>query len=442
MIRNVVRNVVRDFIFDVTSYAGGAFEWIFAPKSTSDLESIADLTSTRNSTWMVPDYLGVYNEIPINVTPFKGARWTGTEFMSTEADGTTPIDPDTICIPFFPPFSNSFGSAEYRVFSGGSWSTSCNVTEDQTGIDGTLNSAALLEDDNASAREDTNRIFTVADDSTWHSYSLFIKKDSTTSRYPAIEFYLSLGTTAKRERIIVNTQTGTCFEESSEGEYVCLSVGDWWFITLTIQNNTTGNTRAHFYISPAGSINGTQLSNTATGSIIADWAQFGDGIKYCPPNPVKGGESLAAQVMYVEETDIINDSEGSVFLVTEMQPEDKNIISNCRMVNNGNDGRIIYLYGVDNNLGSNYDGTNLNQRINSIVGLTKYVTYWGYTKDKSQITSNGASSGLALYDGTWDSGNLYIGSADGTGGYYNGDIYKIIITHDAKDQAYWENLTN
>ena len=169
------------------------------------------------------------------------------------------------------------------------------------------------------------------------------------------------------------------------------------------------------------------------------YSQMGDGIKYCPPNPVKGGESLAAQIMRVIDADIINGKEGSIYAEVQLQPEDVTATSAAQIVSGYN---VTYLlYATNSNNIRSYDGTGVSTLTNALNGKSKIVNYWW--DSSKRLSSNGASSIVGVYAGTWKitSTGMYIGSYRGTSQYFNGDLYKIIITHDAKDQAYWETET-
>lgn len=160
----------------------------------------------------------------------------------------------------------------------GGWSASGSPTEaqDQVGIDGVVNTAWTIGDDDAAAQEQEYLTVTVANDSNVHCFSMFFKKDSTISRFPAIRLRLQ-GGTAVNYAIHLNTTTGAVVVETGSNTptgYGADDYGSWWRLWVSGANNTTGNTTAVLGFWPAiGTTIGTP-ANAAQGSCIVDAAQF------------------------------------------------------------------------------------------------------------------------------------------------------------------------
>ncbi len=135
--------------------------------------------------------------------------------------------------------------------------------------------ADTIEDDSAAANENLEQLITIADDSTSWTYSLFVKKDADTSRFPEFQCILSGGT-----QVLVgsqlNTSTGASqLRGSSAGAVTRVrDFGDYWRIVLTIPNNGSGNTTAKLRVFPAVTTTLGITEVTALGSIIAWGAQL------------------------------------------------------------------------------------------------------------------------------------------------------------------------
>ena len=262
---------------------------------------VDELPTVIASNWQVEDVTGQANQAPsahIPTTTAAITKYYDTENGNTVASNivTEAVGADltnNIGMAVWPSVTNEFASGKYRTFS--AWTTViCNVTKDQIGADGVANSASVLEDDSTSGFEQLYGVVPINNDSTWNSVSVLIKKDTDTTRYPYLIYRAMDGTTPLKEDIILNTQTGSVTELTSNGEYVVLEIGDWWFVNIALQNNSSGNITSRLELYPAGSVNGTSTTNTATGSVVVDWAQFCNA-RRCPVHLVPGGTTLAAQ---------------------------------------------------------------------------------------------------------------------------------------------------
>jgi len=395
--------------------------------------------------FQVENVTGQTNQNPSDHIPTTTAAVT--EYYDTENGNTVSSNvvteaagaalTNTIGMAFWESETNNFASGEYRTFS--AWdSVSCNVTKDQIGVDGTPNSASTLEDDNASGAEYCLNYFTgLVDDTSWVSCSFLIKKDTNTTRYPSFLVALSGGVTAKNEQIILNTQTGAVNEIAwnADGEYNVFSIGYWWFVTLALQNNATGNTTATAQVWAAASTNGTSFAGSATGSIIADWAQFCNA-RRCPVHLIAGGVTSDTPDLHFPNDKLIANKQGYVYAEAQLMPDDMVISPRGAIIHNGN--RVLHGY-APHDLRSN-DSTTNTSLSNGLTGYSKSVVHWADVL--KQVTSNGSSSSEGSYDGAWGSGSIYVGSENGSVRAFNGIISKIIFGYNIKTtQAEMEELT-
>ena len=147
------------------------------------------------------------------------------------------------------------------------------------GLDGDANTASTLTDDNASGIDSVTQQFSIPNDSNYNTVRVFIKKDSTTTRFPSVKLRQYFGTETSRQ-IQINTQTGatTAFtftngadEANSWGD------GSWWEVLLSVQNNTSGATSAQLTVSPASGSEWGAASNLGQGAAIIGNIEFYKG---------------------------------------------------------------------------------------------------------------------------------------------------------------------
>jgi len=357
MIRDLVSNLVGNQVVNQVRFVDGI--------QTLSLTSTANLeawnldhsgTYTRASTINDWDTDAVLNVgIPNDVASFYGARWTDPAFFNTDLSGDALTN--TIGLSNSPSVTNQFAADEYRDFD--NWdSYSAIVTKNQVGVDGTPNSASVLEDDNASGFEQISETFVVADDTNWHCFALAILKDSETTRYPALKLDLT-GGAGIQEYGVLNTQAGTANEVPTfnEGELFVFDAGVFWVFFVAIQNNGTGNTSMGVTIAPAYSTNGTNYDVAATGSIIADWAQFCNA-RRCPLPLVVGAETLALGDLHCSSAGLIKETLGDDVVVngdftTDYTPWHITNGANPNGWNWVNGHMVCDSNGVGRNLGQN-----------------------------------------------------------------------------------------
>ncbi len=114
----------------------------------------------------------------------------------------------------------------------------------------------------------------ILNDSADYIFSLFIKKDATTSRFPTIASQIAVGGTPAFSGVSVNTSAGTLAAADGVTAPSASGVVDvdasWWRVWFRTPNNNTGNVAIRINIYPAAS---STLGGTSdvgvTGSIVA-----------------------------------------------------------------------------------------------------------------------------------------------------------------------------
>jgi len=166
--------------------------------------------------------------------------------------------------------------------------------------DGTT-TADTIQDDNAAAYESVYQSSTCANSETWTG-SVYIKKDTNTTRYPEIQLDFLGGTTNIFNPVQINTQTGATIIRAGFGTPIVevKSVGDYWRLCITGTNNATGNNIVRLYIYPAITTTWGSAEVAATGSCIVWRAQL-EKKAYA----TSGIQTTSAAVTRVAETMVV-----------------------------------------------------------------------------------------------------------------------------------------
>lgn len=157
------------------------------------------------------------------------------------------------------------------------WTGAATATLTGIGIDGVANSCTVLTDDDPAAFESRGQNIVIANDGATHIIQFWIGKDNDETRFPQLGGGLS-GGTAVGVRASLNTKTGAFFEANKVGGTAAVATvrdgGLWWIVTVTLKNNTTGNTILNIVAYPAARtvINGAD-NVAAVGSIVVGHAQ-------------------------------------------------------------------------------------------------------------------------------------------------------------------------
>lgn len=132
------------------------------------------------------------------------------------------------------------------------------VTANIVGIDGTPNTGFTIDDDSAaSILNGGQTVVAVADDSSTHYGMFAIKYDASPSVYPALRISLS-GGTGLIQKIVLDPSDGTYATNTGEGAVISVTrIGDWWWVLLSLTNNSSGNTSFTIYVEPAFNTDGS-----------------------------------------------------------------------------------------------------------------------------------------------------------------------------------------
>lgn len=200
----------------------------------------------------------------------------------------------------------------------GNWSLEGTPTraQDAIGLDGTANAATTLTDADGAIQEGVNQEITIANDSNSHTASIFVLKDSDTSRFPHLRLQYT-GGTGVAESIVLDTSAGTFVEDDADGSASVDDFGLWWKVVLTLANNTTGNTTATIRVLAAFNSDGTTTpAVAATGSIIVGHVQLEEDQAWASSPIVTTSSAVTRNGDILKTTDIdwFNQLEGTLYI--------------------------------------------------------------------------------------------------------------------------------
>ena len=350
-------------------------------------------TWAHTSTLLLPDYQGVYRTIGSGESPIVGARWVDGVPYATDELGDPLTDWWFQCQPAYTnslTYSNDLTNA--------AWTKSGAATAlDAVGLTGAPNTATTVTDDSAAAYEYALKYTSITADTSTHTARYFIKKDSDTTRYPALDLMMK-GGPPTRERIVLNTQTGSAVEIEANGDYEVNSAGDFWEILISATNDGT-RTNAQMVVAPAANSDGsTSVDATATGSVIVGNVELFlnrtiDQVRGIPAIITAASTVTIAEATGDFDTDNMVDTCGGIYLETVQEVA----------------GNI--LDGFLSTTGANYqlsDGTNSATRSWTAGASSQVGIAWDATAGTMAINVDGTWSSNATYDGSLLSGDLDI----------------------------------
>jgi hypothetical protein len=367
----------------------------------------ATATFARNSTALDKDD---YASVAIDVARFSADGWFGEPQR------------ENLCL-------------HSRTFDNAFWNASGSITRtaNAVGIDGAANTAYTITDTDAGTASRIEHTFTVADDSNPHTFSLSIGKDADETTFPELVASLS-GGTVQNEIVQINKNTGaTGNRGTSNGSHVVEDDGDFWRLSLTLTNNSSGNTSLIIFIRPAAGHTtlGANLDSTLTGSAVFDAAQLESGVTFAT-TPIHTTTAAATReaddLLYANAWDWTNDIAGSINWTPSADDQGEVwFLGNYTDANNAvgvlHDGTNVIarkrIAGVNNDATKalNYEvGTtyNIKWRLSSTEGVDIWV-------EEVKGTNNPTTTGATVDT------DLSVGNDGNGAGYQSGSIKNLRI---------------
>lgn len=324
---------------------------------------------------------------------------TVTSNVVTEAEGDALEN--VIGGAFWPSTTNVIPSAEYRDFSHANW----NKTN------GSITAGSIVLIDGT----------TVADKNTFTA-------SATNATIIKTQYTSAAGVHAGG--IFIKRKTGTGAIE------VTVDNGVTW---VAVTSQVAGDSGWHLCETTLPTVANPELGVrlvTDTDAVYLDWAQLDDGYARVSSHPIAGGVTLGAQDFHFANNNLIHNSKGAIIVELQLLP-DNAFDGGYVVTNDAGDGRILYLSSA---WMRSYDGTYVAQFTAPPATYSKLGGSW-WDNEKS-LALNGSYDTPATYDGTWGTGNIYIGSSNGTANQCNGIISKLSFYYNTKvTQAEMEEVT-
>jgi len=311
--------------------------------------------------------------------------------------------------------------------------TVVTATNATVGPDG-LTTAETLTDDDGTNYEYVAKSLTVANDSSAYVLSIYLKKDVTTPAIFAVNYGLS-GGTAVASNIRVNSGTGASL---SSGVVTSFNT-NWWKVTHTLTNNSTGNTSLSVSIYPAARlVAGGGDTGTATGSSTIWGAQIENASfasSYIPTTSASVTRAADA-LSYPAMSEL--DTQGTVYAEASTQYPTT--------------AGSYYPYAVRSSGGAKYLGlkTSIDARVFTNDSTNEVtVTSGASLATPQRIASNWSGANLKVfkngtsssgpYDGSMISGSIYVAnSADP----FFGTVKNVRLWKKALSDTQLTNLTS
>jgi hypothetical protein len=178
------------------------------------------------------------------------------------------------------------------------------VTYDQDGLTGEPNTASLVDDQDAGNANVVYKNFPITADGNPRTARFFIKKDSDQTRFPQLEM-----TSGWISRWALDTSLGTLVPYSgndASADAVVDSVGDWWAITMTVDNDGAA-AQTYVYMTPAARSTQTAdgaLEPALQGSIIVGGVELYGNQTIAE---VRGAGAIVTAGSTVTSTEVWND---------------------------------------------------------------------------------------------------------------------------------------
>jgi hypothetical protein len=282
------------------------------------------------------------------------------------------------------------------------WVEDVTETQDETDIAGDANTAWTVEDDNAAAVESIKQtIAKSTSDSDIYTVSLFIKKDSTTNRFPEL-FMQFAGVSTKNYNVQIDTSTGAVNERvdtAGNTSYEVIDKGDWWKFILHASDNGA-NTSFIFYIYPARGKTLGASEASATGSIIICHAMLTKtpyALPFHIPTTTVPVTTTAQTVNWTMSTvfkgllsDAVNGTESEGTLIVSWTPyhNEVDVANNNVLILGISSGTSGLLYRKGDSLIKSYDGTiAANVSLVWVKNTTYYlIVRWSKRRDDLQVS--------------------------------------------------------
>jgi hypothetical protein len=268
--RGPVDSVVAVEVDNQTSLPAGVTvlaSYTGAPGQTTDTSLIAAFAAQGKT------YADALPGVCYSVVQFTPGSTSGFPQLAARIKGLKVFDPRENRFTYSGALNNAAG-----------WTQNISSIAVAAAPDGSM-TAWTLTDSDAASYKSVSRNYTIPNDGASYSLSIRVKKTAGGTA-PTFGVNLDLtGGTGISRKLRLNTDTGVdAGDFSVSTDKIDPS---FWYCTITVTNNTSGNVTLAFGIFPATSAYGGGLTDTvaATGSAIAAWPSLNNGATVAPYTP-------------------------------------------------------------------------------------------------------------------------------------------------------------
>lgn len=382
-------------------------------------------TFTRNTVATVMDYQGIIQTVPAGTARFQGARWDGSIFHDTEANGTTPI-PDSTLFGYM-----SESASENKHFNSEAmdlWVESNGTQQAGSTLnpDGTTSTVSKLTANNVGGTGGVRAYLAATSIAAGvNTCSIYAKADTLnylrilTANGPSASAYFNLTTGA------VTGATGTISAGAT-------AVGNgWWRCWLTFDSVDDLSMRFQYYLSSNGLGTTVNLNGTDAVYIWGAQVELGSFVT----SYIKTEASAVtrqADVLTYEGTGNIEDAAGTVKTNASTYWTTAGAASYA-IARDANGAILFGDTGDASTIISTSDGTS---ESTSPAGTDMYLALQEIKSDwGADLTAyiNGAAGTPAAYVGTMGTGAIGVGVLNTGGNQWDGTIKNLVI-YPAEDQ--------
>ena len=198
---------------------------------------------------------------------------------------------------------------EYSEYFGDGWSSNNVTITSNTSIspEGVQNATTLADTSTTAYQQMEYQPSLTAGAS--YAFSMFIKKDTDTTRFPEVFFRIFNGGTEQSVAVQINTQTGAKVDRYQTGSAVSDVIdfsNDYWRLVITATDPNDGNSALRVFLRPAMGLTFGSVDASATGGIVAYGLQLEQGSYPTSYIPNHSGGSVTRGSEYVTNVSIPN----------------------------------------------------------------------------------------------------------------------------------------
>lgn len=269
---------------------------------------------------------------------------------------------------------NLLFNSRFATNGAGFTATATMANSGATGADGVAGSGLLVTDDSAVAAQEMYQGISkaAADSATYYMASVWVKKVTSTTSYPALTMTFA-GVAQKYATFVIDHVNGTLtgWDDNNAGNIGSriVAYGDGWHVSVWATDNGA-NTAAYWDFHPAFNSDGTDADDaTATGTAIIDYGMISTG--RIPGSMFIGVDAIGSELV----------TDGGFAAVTEGSELASGTLTvgKCYKITARTDGDFTAVGSPDNNVGTYFNATGTGAGLLDAGDKVKPVTFTNWT---------------------------------------------------------------